>query len=81
MIILQRKPVKVKIHSIALENYSENKIFFSVTCSKGTYIRVLGKEIAEKLETVGHLNSLTRTMVGEYSIKDSQSIKTFEKLF
>ena len=80
-ITLQREPVKVKIHSISLENYSKNKISFAVTCSKGTYIRVLGKEIAEKLETVGHLGSLTRTMVGEYNIKDSKSIKTFEKLW
>ena len=39
------------------------------------------KEIAEKLETVGHLDSLTRTMVGNYSIEDSQSIKTFEKIW
>ena len=80
-ITLQREPVKVKIHSISLESYSKNKISFSVTCSKGTYIRVLGKEIAEKLETVGHLDSLTRTMVGEYSLKDSKSIQTFEKLW
>ena len=80
-ITLRREPVKVKIHSISLESYSKNKISFSVTCSKGTYIRVLGKEIAEKLETVGHLDSLTRTKVGEYSIKDSKSIKTFEKLW
>ena len=78
-ITLQREPVKVKIHSILLESYSKNKISFSVTCSKGTYIRVLGKEIAEKLGTVGHLDRLIRTMVGEHNIKDSQSIKTFEK--
>ena len=80
-ITIPREPVKVKIYSISLESYSNENISFIVTCSKGTYIRVLGKEIAEKLETVGHLNSLTRTMVGGYSIKDSQSIKTFEKLW
>ena len=80
-ITLRREPVKVKIHSIFLESYSKKRISFSVTCSKGTYVRVLGKEIAEKLGTVGHLESLIRTMVGEYNIKDSQSIKTFEKLW
>ena len=80
-ISIKREPVRVKIYSISLESYSNENISFLVTCSKGTYIRVLGKEIAEKLETVGHLNSLTRTMVGDYSIKDSQSIKTFEKLW
>ena len=80
-ITLKREPVKVKIHSISLESYSNTNISFSVTCSKGPYIRVLGKEIAEKLKTVGYLDSLTRTKVGEYSIKDSQSIKSFEQLW
>ena len=55
----------------------ENQIYFSVTCSKGTYIRVLGLEIAKKLGTVGHLTQLTRTAVGEYRIHDSVKLKEF----
>ena len=51
---------------------------FTVSCSKGTYIRVLGKEIAEKLGTVGYLNSLIRTRVGEYFIDDSVSLDQFK---
>ena len=34
------------------------KYSFSVECSKGTYVRVLGKDISEKLGTIGYLNSL-----------------------
>ena len=59
-------------------NFNSESISFSVACSKGTYIRVLGKDIAEKLETVGYLSMLTRTAVGDFKINESLSITDFE---
>ena len=75
---VKREPVEIQIKHISLDHFTESTITFSVICSKGTYIRVLGKEIAEKLETVGYLTSLIRTQVGGYSIDESQSIQEFE---
>ena len=77
-IIVDRKPTQIKISDINIINFNETNIVFTVSCSKGTYIRVLGKEIAEKLGTVGHLNSLIRTRVGEYFINDSISLDQFK---
>ena len=74
---VERKPTLINIYDIKLNNIEENRIDFSVTCSKGTYIRVLGLEIAKKLGTVGHLIQLTRTAVGEYRIHDSVKLKEF----
>ena len=76
-ITIERAPIMVKIYSMSLKSFNNKNISFSVECSKGTYIRVLGKEIAEKLGTIGHLDGLVRTKVGKFSIKDSQSIETF----
>ena len=75
---VKREPVKINISDITLIDYKENIITFSVKCSKGTYIRVLGKDIAERLNTVGYLQSLIRTNVGQFSIKDSIKIESFE---
>ena len=75
---IKREPIKINISDIALIDYKENIITFSVRCSKGTYIRVLGKDIAEKLNTVGYLTSLKRTNVGKFSIKDSIKMESFE---
>ena len=75
---VKREPVEIQIKHISLDHFTESTVAFSVICSKGTYIRVLGKEIAEKLETVGYLTSLIRTQVGGYSIDESQSIQEFE---
>ena len=75
---IKREPKEIHIHDIELIDVSQKIITFSVKCSKGTYIRVLGKNIAQKLGTVGHLKSLVRTQVGGFSIDESQSIQSFE---
>ena len=76
---VERKPSPINIYDIKLNHIGENQIDFSVTCSKGTYIRVLGLEVAKKLGTVGHLTQLTRTAVGEYRIHDSVRLTEFEE--
>ena len=76
-ITIKRSPIMVNIYSMSLKNFNNKNISFTVDCSKGTYIRVLGKEIAEKLGTLGHLDGLVRTKVGKFCIRDSQSIETF----
>ena len=76
---IERNEIDIEIDDISLVSFFEDKIIFNVSCSKGTYIRVLGSDIAKKLGTVGHLINLRRTRVGNYFIKDSISIENFEK--
>ena len=61
------------------DSFNSNSIKFRVDCSKGTYVRVLGKDIAEKLGTVGYLTSLKRTKVGNYLVNDSISVESFQE--
>ncbi len=76
---VDREPNVITIYSINLISVDLPEIRFSVTCSKGTYIRVLGKDIAEKLGTVGHLTDLVRTRVGDYPLSQSKTIKVFQE--
>ena len=76
---VKREPVFINIRQIKLLSYITEYISISVTVSKGTYIRVLGKDIAEKLGTVGYLQSLKRIKVGSFSITDSKTLSEFEK--
>lgn len=70
-------PRKIEIYSIELNNIDEIKksIEFTVSCSKGTYIRSLCEDIAKKLGTVGFMSDLTRLKVGEFSIQKSISLE------
>jgi len=76
---IDRDNIKSYIYDISLNDYSSDLINFSVTCSKGTYIRVLGSDIAKKINTVGHLIKLVRTSIGSHEISSSLSVEDFEK--
>ena len=71
---IKREPRKIYISDIKLISFINNEITFEVSVSKGTYIRVLGEDIASKLDTVGHLTSLKRIKVGEYDLKSSKKV-------
>ena len=75
---INREPVEVNIIDLTLNDIHDKQIDFSVTCSKGTYIRVLGQEIAKKLDTEGHLTKLQRIAVGDFVVQDSIPLKEFE---
>jgi tRNA pseudouridine55 synthase len=77
--VVHREPIFVNIEEISLNAINTDEIDFSVTCTKGTYIRVLGQDIANKLGTVGHLNKLVRLQIGTYEINNAITIKNFEK--
>ena len=77
--IVKRNPILSNILNIKLNDFKESEVSFSVSCSKGTYIRVLGRDIAKKLGTVGYLDQLIRTKVGTYNLSSAIKIKDFEK--
>ena len=56
------------------------RVWMSVTCSKGTYIRTLCHDIGEKLGCGGCMEHLTRTRVDRFDLKDSLKLDEIEKL-
>ena len=76
---IDRNNIKSFIYNINLNDYSSDLINFSVTCSKGTYVRVLGSDISKKLNTVGHLIKLVRTSIGSHELSSALTIEDFEK--
>ena len=75
------EPRQIEIYSLELLNVDNIKktIHFKVECSKGTYIRTLCEEIAERLGTVGYMKELNRTRVGDFYIENSITIEQLEQ--
>ena len=61
----------INIYELELLDFSEDTITFRASVYKGTYIRVLGETIAEKLGNIGYLTALRRTKVGPFKIEDA----------
>ena len=72
---IERPAREINVLEISLEDYKNNVITFKTFVSKGTYIRVLGEDIAKKLDTVGHLISLRRTKVGPFDISEAHKLE------
>ena len=69
---------------------SSIEIDISVTCSAGTYIRAIARDLGEKLEVGGHLTQLRRTLVSPFTLEQCKDIadaqlisiaEVIEKLF
>ncbi len=54
---------------------SPNQWNFEVTCSVGTYIRVLLSDLAQKVGTVGHLTALRRVSSGHHHVRDAYTLE------
>lgn len=75
------QPRTIEIYNIELirTDLQNKTIEFRVYCSKGTYIRTLCENIAERLHTIGYMKELNRIKVGEFKIEDSIRIEELEK--
>lgn len=78
-ITVERKPKTVEIHSLKMLEMRLPEIEFQVKCSKGTYVRTLGEEIAKRLGTLGHIVSLRRQAIGLYSVNAARDIESFNE--
>ena len=60
---------EVVINKIILLNNNDNLASFYVSCSKGTYIRTISRNICELLGVCGYVCKLTRIRVGNFHLK------------
>jgi len=74
---IQRTPRKVFIKEISLNSYSADLININVHCSKGTYIRTLIEDIAEKMNAFATVKNLRRLSIEGF--KDV-NMKTWDQL-
>ncbi|WP_201549682.1 tRNA pseudouridine(55) synthase TruB [Psychrobacter fjordensis] len=77
---VERAPRDIVIKAINLKAMDHEQIQLTVTCTKGTYVRVLGEDIAKALGTLGHLIALRRTQVGDFNIDNAIALPDLEAL-
>lgn len=71
-------PRHVTINALHIIQTSVNTYKMDVSCSSGTYIRSLARDIASSLGTVAHLSSLRRTVVGSCHVEDARDIQNLD---
>ena len=77
---IEREARSARIEKLEILEFADELLTVEVTCSKGTYIRVLAEDIGEALGCGAHLASLRRTKVGALSLEDAVTLQALETM-
>ena len=72
---VQRKPRQVEIFQLELTAWEPPECTLVVTCSSGTYVRVLAHDLGQALGCGAHLAGLARLASGEFRLEDSTTLE------
>lgn len=77
-VVLEKRPVT--IHALEFLGFTSEKVAgFRAQVSKGTYIRSLGRDIAQAVGSEGYISRLHRAAVGPFKDRDAISLDFIEK--
>jgi tRNA pseudouridine55 synthase len=68
------KPRTVHIHELTPVEFYKNRLVVKVTCSKGTYIRSLARDLGLETGYYAHMSALTRSRVGPFSLENASKL-------
>jgi tRNA pseudouridine55 synthase len=75
---IKMEPRKITIREFEITGINLPEVEFRVICSTGTYIRSLAFDFGNHLGCGAYLGGLCRTRIGDYLLKDAQSLVDFE---
>jgi len=72
---LDLQPVDVTVHGWEIRGVDSGSLSASVTCSGGTYIRALARDLGRLTSSAAHLSALRRTRVGSFDVVDAATLE------
>jgi len=77
---VEREPRFIHVSSFKMDKWSSPNLEFSLSCSKGTYVRTIANDLGEKIGCGAYLKDLRRTDIERFKIEDSIELESFEEL-
>lgn len=78
--IVVREPRPVRLESVELLGIAGGDVQLRVSCGAGFYIRALGRDLGEAMQSAAHLTSLRRTFGGGFALADAIGLEAFQQL-
>ncbi len=78
---VERDPRQVEVYSFEITKIDLPEIHFEISCSKGTYIRVIADSFGRELNCGGLLSFLRRTKIGDFNVDDALELDEFTSKF
>ncbi len=74
------KPSRITIYDLEIVEFSLPRLVLRVSCSKGTYIRSLARDVGAALGSGGYLSGLTRTISGGFTLETALKMEDLESI-
>lgn len=74
------KPRPIKIHDVEMGTYAPPRLDVRISCSRGTYARVLADEMGRALGSVGHLSGLSRFRSGPFMLDEALDLPALARI-
>lgn len=74
---LELRPVSITVHGWEIRGRSPERLHATITCSGGTYVRALARDLGRGAGSAAHLSALRRVRSGVFDVRDAH---TFEEL-
>jgi len=76
---VEREPRVIRVMDYALDRWESPEIDFTVSCTKGTYVRTLAHDLGQRIGCGAHLSALRRIEIERFQIEDSVELAEFEE--
>jgi tRNA pseudouridine55 synthase len=77
---VEREPRFIRINEFCLMNWNPPKGKFSLSCSKGTYVRTVMHDLGQNLGCGAHLTGLRRTKIDQFGIENASPLEEIENM-
>lgn len=78
---VERDARKVYVDEFIIDRIDLPDVYFTIRCSKGTYIRVVANDFGEELGCGAFLKELRRISIGDYKVEDALKVDEFTEMF
>jgi tRNA pseudouridine55 synthase len=78
---VELEPRMINVYNLDLLEWAPPEVVVDVKCSSGTYVRSLANDIGEALGIGAHLVGLRRTSSGQFTLRDSISLRRLREAF
>lgn len=73
---VKMEPRPVEVREFEITRFEGDEIDFRISCSKGTYIRSLARDMGENLGVGAYLKKLCRTRIGAYTLEEARELQS-----
>ncbi len=75
----EMKPRTVTIHELSVVAYDYPELVLDIHCGSGTYVRAIGRDLAQSLGTAAVMSNLERTAIGEFRVEEAVTFESFSE--